>query len=102
MRFSLPELDSGNAGIFVKNNSFNRTGLIWVGDKDSQDISVVSHEASHAVTHLCRVMKIDPLASEEFVATYHGYLIGEFLTLVNESSSLYKNKFRLPFKYKLK
>ena len=54
-------------------------GAIWVNSKLGG--STWAHECTHGALHVAKVLGIDPIAGEEFVATYVGYLMKKLTKL---------------------
>lgn len=78
-KFGLPlpeEQIKGNSGSFAYNDREPFTGLIWI--RHPYAYSTLAHEIYHAVTYMSRRLDINPLITDEFGASYTGYLAGEF------------------------
>lgn len=69
-----------NVGSFHHCEMMPGASLIWI-DKD-RGTNTITHEVNHAVLHVCKTLKIDPLTTDEFFCYYAGWLSGQFVELM--------------------
>lgn len=75
IRFPPEESKHFYPGVFGSHYSIPYAGLIWLDKKCGG--STMAHEVAHAVTNVCRVLEMNPINSDEFHASYTGWLFKE-------------------------
>jgi len=83
-KFCIPQIGGhlvgDSVGSFTSNSIHRYQGVLRLAMPSVY--STWAHECTHCALYVAKVLGIDPIEGEEFVATYVGYMMGELFKMV--------------------